>query len=279
MATTAEELATLEDIERRARANGAGAIELLDGAQVRREQPRVFAHAALRSPESGIVDAHALTQSYQAELEAHAGQVVTRTCVVGLARSRTGWSLETRGPDSAGSFTVQAEGVINAAGLEADRIAALAGLEIDRLGYRLHPCKGDYFSVVPALGALTETLVYPVPEPGGLGIHITMDLAGRFRLGPDVEYVAQPRYEVDPDKAGAFASAVCRYLPEIRAEHLAPDFAGVRPKLQGPDEPFRDFVIAEESSRGLPGLIDLIGIESPGLTAAGEIAERVADLV
>ena len=87
------------------------------------------------------------------------------------------------------------------------------------------------------------------------------------------------RYEVDPDKAGAFASAVCRYLPEIRAEHLAPDFAGVRPKLQGPDEPFRDFVIAEESSRGLPGLIDLIGIESPGLTAAGEIAERVADLV
>jgi L-2-hydroxyglutarate oxidase LhgO len=105
---------------------------------------------------------------------------------------------------------------------------------------------------------------------------VTLDLGGRFRLGPDVEYVEEPRYEVDAAKAEAFAAAAGRYLPEIRAEHLTPDFAGVRPKLQGPGEPFRDFVVEEAGQHGAPGLVNLLGIESPGLTAAGAIAERVA---
>jgi L-2-hydroxyglutarate oxidase LhgO len=112
--------------------------------------------------------------------------------------------------------------------------------------------------------------------PGGLGIHITLDMGGRFRLGPDVEYVQEPRYDVDPAKAEAFAESVRRYLPELRAEDLAPDFAGIRPKLQGPGEPFRDYVIEEASPHGAPGLWNLLGIESPGLTAASAIARRVA---
>ena len=169
--------------------------------------------------------------------------------------------------------------VVNAAGLDADRVAALAGIDLDAAGLRQHPCKGDYFAVAPGLGELTRGLVYPVPVRGGLGIHVTRDLGGRYRLGPDVEWIDAPRYDVAPEKASSFARAVAAYLPEIRSEHLAPDFAGVRPKLQAPGDPFRDFWLAEASELGAPRLVNLLGIESPGLTAAGALARRVAELV
>ncbi len=274
VATTAEEISTLENLVFRARENHAGAIELIDGAEVRRREPRVRALAALRSPESGIVDAHALLSSYQAEAESAGAQIVVQTEVVGLETVPGGWAVQTR--SMAGErFTVNAPFVVNAAGLEADHIAHLAGIDVDALGWRIHPCKGDYFAIAPSLGEVTDELVYPVPLPGGLGIHVTMDLGGRYRLGPDVEYVDQPSYEVDGGKAGRFAEAVARFLPEIRAEHLSPDFAGVRAKLQGPGDGFADFVVEEGTARGLPGLVSLIGIESPGLTSAGAIAEQV----
>jgi L-2-hydroxyglutarate oxidase LhgO len=122
-------------------------------------------------------------------------------------------------------------------------------------------------------------LIYPVPDQAGLGIHATLDLAGAVRFGPDTEYVATPDLGVDPEKSAPFARAISRYLPGIEPSWLRPDYAGIRPKLAGPGESFRDFVVAEESAAGAPGLIDCIGIESPGLTAAGAIAERVADLI
>jgi L-2-hydroxyglutarate oxidase LhgO len=150
---------------------------------------------------------------------------------------------------------------------------------VDALGYRIRPCKGDYFAVAPGAPLRLRGLVYPVPEEGGLGIHATLDLGGRLRLGPDVCFVDRPSYEVDPAKAARFAAAASRYLPGLRAAWLTPDGAGVRPKRAGPGEGFRDFVVAEESARGVPGLVDLVGIESPGLTAAPAIAERVADLL
>ena len=175
---------------------------------------------------------------------------------------------------------VRARGVVNAAGLEAQHIAALAGVDVRAAGYTAHPRKGDYFAVAPALGHLCERLIYPVPPAGGgLGIHVTVDLGGRFRLGPDASYVDSISYDVQAEKAESFAAAARLYLPELRAEHLSPDGAGVRPSLQGPGDPFRDFEIAEESGRGLAGLVNLIGIESPGLTAAGAIAEQVVKLV
>jgi L-2-hydroxyglutarate oxidase LhgO len=133
--------------------------------------------------------------------------------------------------------------------------------------------------VAPRLGPLTQHLVYPVPVPGGLGIHVTLDLGGRFRLGPDVEYVPEPHYAIDASKAEKFASAVRRYLPELETADLTPDFAGVRPKLQGPGEAFRDFVVEEGSPHGAPGLVNLLGIESPGLTASSALARRVAALL
>jgi L-2-hydroxyglutarate oxidase LhgO len=278
VATSPEELERLDALAERALENGAGAVELLSGQELARREPRVRALAALWSPESGIVDAHALVASYQAEAEAHGAQVVLRTTAVALQRTGDAWIVETESAEGE-RFSVRTPTVINAAGLSADRVAQSAGLDVDRLGWRIHPCKGDYFALVPSLGRLTERPVYPLPASGGLGIHMTPDLGGRYRLGPDAEYVDEPRYDVDPQKAEPFAEAVARYLPEIRAEHLTPDFAGVRPKLQRPDETFRDFVIEEGSAHGAPGLVNLIGIESPGLTAAGAIAERVADCV
>ena len=168
---------------------------------------------------------------------------------------------------------------MNAAGLSGDAVAELAGIDVDERGYRLHLCKGDYFSLAPGAPLGLTRLVYPVHTTAGLGIHATLDLGGRIRFGPDTTYVDSIHYDVDAGKAGSFAEAVGRYLPGIRTEWLSPDYAGVRPKLAGPGESFRDFVIAEESEAGLPGFVNLIGIESPGLTAAGAIAERVVELL
>jgi L-2-hydroxyglutarate oxidase LhgO len=278
VATSGEELEELEGLLARGLENGAGALEILAAGETRRREPRVRAMGALWSPESGIVDAPALVASYQAEAESLGAQVALRTRAVALAQEGAGWQVQTA--DAEGErFALRARRVVNAGGLRADRIASLAGLDVDRLGWRVHPAKGDYFAVAPALGRLTRHLVYPVPAPGGLGIHVTFDLGNRYRLGPDVEYVDRPRYDVDGAKAGCFARAVARYLPEIREELLTPDFAGVRPKLQKPRGPFRDFVVEEASRLGAPGLVNLIGIESPGLTAAGAIAEQVAELV
>jgi L-2-hydroxyglutarate oxidase LhgO len=169
--------------------------------------------------------------------------------------------------------------VVNAAGLQGDRIAQLAGIDLDARDYRLHLCKGDYFALAPSAPLRLSHLVYPVPAGAGLGVHATLDLGGRVRFGPDAHYVDQPSYVVDAAKAEEFARAVRRYLPEMRAEWLSPDYAGVRPKLSGPAEPFRDFVIEEESDAGCPGLVNCLGVESPGLTAAPAIAERVVGLL
>ena len=272
-------VSALDDIVARGRSNGAGDLEIVDAEALARAEPRVRARAALWSPESGIVDAQALLTSYLAELEAHGGTLVSHTRVIGLEpRASGGWRVDTQATDGE-RFGIDVARVVNAAGLEADAVAALAGIDIDAAGLRQYPCKGDYFAVAPGLGALTRHLVYPVPVRGGLGIHVTPDLGGRYRLGPDVEWVDAPRYDVDPAKAGRFAETVARYLPELRAEHLSPDFAGVRPKLQRPEDPFRDFWVEEASDLGAPGLVNLVGIESPGLTAAGALARRVAALV
>jgi L-2-hydroxyglutarate oxidase LhgO len=280
VATQASEVETLEGILERAQANGAPGLELVTAAHVNRAEPRVQAVAALWSPESGIVEAHGLMDSYQAEMEEHGGMAVFHTTVLGLAPpgGGRGWQVDTRTADGE-AYPVEVEWVVNAAGLSSDRIAELAGIDVDAAGLRIYPCKGDYFAVAPSLGQLTNHLVYPVPVKGGLGTHVTLDLGGRYRLGPDVEWVDELRYDVDPNKATEFAAAVQRYLPEIKAEHLTVDFAGIRPKLQKPQGEFRDFHVAEASELGAPRLINLSGIESPGLTAAGAIAKDVAAMI
>jgi L-2-hydroxyglutarate oxidase LhgO len=278
VATSADEIPVLERLQRAGLENGAPGLELVDGRAVAALEPAVRAVAGLRSPATGIVDAHALATSYAAEAEAGGAVIALHTEVVGAERAAPGYRLAVADSDG-GRTTLSCVAVVNAAGLGADRVAALPGIDVDARGYRLHYCKGDYFSVAPGAALRLERLVYPVPAGPGLGVHATLDLAGRMRFGPDAEFVPEPAYGVDPAKAEAFAEAARRYLPTLEAEWLSPDYAGVRPRLAGPGEGFRDFVIAEESDAGLPGWVNLIGIESPGLTAAHAIAERVATLL
>jgi L-2-hydroxyglutarate oxidase LhgO len=198
--------------------------------------------------------------------------------VTELSLTAGAWRLGALGPNG-DAQTLRCAAVVNAAGLESDRMAALAGMDVDAVGYRLRLCKGDYFALAAGAPLRIQRLVYPVPAGAGLGVHATLDLGGRVRFGPDATYVDDVSLGVDASKAGDFAEAIRRYLPSMQSEWLTPDYAGVRPKLSGPGEAFRDFVICEESAAGLPGLVNCIGIESPGLTAAPAIGERVASLL
>lgn len=278
VATDDEETARLEAIRTRGLENGAGALTMLTQAQVAALEPRVRAVAGLMSPETGIVDAHELMNSYLAEARDHGAELVLVTSVEGLGRINGDWRVDTR-TRGGETFSITAAHVVNAAGLGSDVVAALAGVDIDALGYRLHFCKGDYFALGPRLRGIASRLIYPVPVHAGLGVHITIDLGGKITAGPDTEYVDTVHYRVNPEKAARFGAALRRYLPEVRDDDLTPDYAGMRPKLQGPGEPVRDFVIEEASAHGAPALINLIGIESPGLTASGAIAERVLRLL
>lgn len=278
VAVESGELPALERILALGTANGAPGLELVDGDAVRRLEPAVRAVAALSSPATGIVDAHALSLSWLAEAEAHGAELALRHEVVSLEHDGAGWRVGVIEPDG-GRAVLSCAAVVNAAGLDSDRIAGLAGVDVDACGWRQHPCKGDWFALAPGAPLRVQRLVYPVPHGAGLGVHVTLDLGGRLLLGPDAEYVDAIRYDVDPRKADAFAAAAGRYLPGLRAEWLTPDQAGIRPKLAGPGEAFRDFVVEEGSALGKPGLVNLIGIESPGLTAAPAIAERVVELL
>jgi len=204
-----------------------------------------------------------------------------QTCalpILGIEKEDGGYRLTLSEGGRTESFT--SEYLVNAAGLGSDTVAALAGIDVDSAGYRLHYCKGSYFALAPAKSNIVSRLVYPVPAVDSLGVHAVVDLAGRVRFGPDVEYLKERRqdYRVDEARLTSFGEAVRRLIPAISNEDLSPDISGIRAKLQGEDQAFRDFVIVEEKNRGLLGLVNLIGIDSPGLTSAPAIAEYVARL-
>jgi len=277
VATNAREESVLDDLFARGRDNGVEGLERIDEREIARLEPAVVAKHALYSRETGIVDGQGFCLSLLAAAESNGAVLSVGRSVVSLDPRPFGWQMEVV---ASGEPTerIDAGLVVDAAGLDADRIAELAGLDVDRLGWRQHPCKGDYFSLAPGAHIPLERLIYPVPQQAGLGIHATLDLSGRIRFGPDAEYVGEIAFDVDPAKAHDFSIAVRRYLPGITESNLIPDYAGIRPKLAGPGEGFRDFVIEETSAHGASGFIALIGIESPGLTAALAIAESVAEL-
>lgn len=275
VATSAEEEPVLEDLQARGRANGVARLELLDGAACQALEPGIFARAALHSPDTGIVDGHGLCLSLLAAAESGGAVLALARTVEALEPRSFGWRVDVRG-EGGNTEQIDAGLVVDAAGLDADGVAELAGLPVDALGWRQHPCKGDYFSLAPGVKSLPQRLIYPVPQQAGLGIHATLDLAGRVRFGPDAEYVSSPGYEVDPAKSVIFREAAMRYWPALREAELVPDYAGIRPKLAAPGEAFRDFVVEETSAKGAAGFIACLGIESPGLTAALALAERVA---
>lgn len=279
IAAEPDELPKLEALTKVAQDNGAPGLVLLDRAEVNKREPHVRAEAALWSPETGIVDAHALVADYRAEAVSHGAELCLRTRVVAIEHSAGRYRIVTEQTASAEQADVLATNVINAAGLHASEIAALAGLPVEQLGYVQHLCKGDYFQVSARIGRMLSHLIYPMPVHAGLGVHLTFDTGGQLRAGPDTEYVSAPTYLIDAAKRSAFAAAVSRYLPMVTEDDFEPDYAGLRPKLQGPGQPFRDFVIEEASSHGLPHFVNLLGIESPGLTASEAIAEQVCSLL
>ena len=279
VATGDEQVGRLEGLREQGKANGVDDLEMLSRSRMRRLEPNVEGIAALLSPSSGVVDSYSLMRCLLGIAKESGAEVAYRSKVVGIERTSEGYELSVE--DGTGVFRFRTDVVVNSAGLHSDAVADLAGIDVDAAGYRLHYCKGEYFGVAAQKERLVERLVYPVPTPGagGVGIHTVLDIEGRMRLGPSARYVERIEYEVDESQQGPFHDSVKPFLPFIERGDLVPEMAGVRPKLEGPGEGFRDFVIKHESDRGLPGMINLIGIESPGLTGAPAIAERVGKMV
>jgi L-2-hydroxyglutarate oxidase LhgO len=243
---------------------------MLEREEVKRLEPNVEVEKALLTPSTGIVEPDELMNHFYNEVRNHNGVFVPGTQIMSIVR--TGDYYEIGGVSVNEKFTISTSTVINCAGLSSDAVASMTGLDIDKLGYRLHLAKGDYFRVSGK--PLVKMLVYPVPKGAGLGIHLTPDMAGGIRLGPNAYYVNSVSYNVESDEK-EFRDDVTRFVPSIAPREISPDSSGVRPKLQGPKDGFKDFVIRHEADRGLFGFINLIGIESPGLTAAPAIAELV----
>ena len=279
VATEDEEVGKLEELLDRGRRNGARGLKVLSKGEVNKLEPNIESIAAILSPSSGIIDSHTLMRCFISKAQEEGAKIAYKSNVIGIEKLSDGYQVMV--DNGSGSFLFKTEILINCGGLHADRIAQLGGIDINRAGYQLFYCKGEYFSVGNRKNRLIERLIYPVPQPssGGLGIHATLDLEGRMRLGPDAKYVDKIDYGIDESQKGLFYSSVKAFLPFIEIDDLEPEMAGIRPKLQGPGDDFRDFVIRHEQDRGLPGFINLIGIESPGLTSAPAIARYVENIV
>lgn len=282
VATCAEEEPELDRLLACAEANGVAGLRRASAAELAQQEPDVRASAALWSPNTGIVDTHALVRSLEQDALSHGAVVAYGHQYQGAEAAGAGYVIHCT--DAAGNGTaVTAATVVNCAGLEADLIAAGMGIDVDAAGYRQVFVKGSYFRLREGSAIHLQHLVYPVPNPAltGLGVHVTIDLAGGVRFGPDVEFLADRvlNYHVSPAGAQRFAQRAARYLPALRAEDLRPDQSGIRPRRVLPSGVVPDFVIAEESARGLPGWINLIGMESPGLTCCLAIAREVRALL
>ena len=282
VATRDEEIGQLETLAQRARENGVADLIWLSKKECKKLEPHVNAVAALLSPSTGIIDCRGVMRHFVSRAATNGVTFVYQTQVKRVHKKADGlYEIQVQYPD--GELDVFTTGyLINSAGLNSDRIAESMGIDIIARQYRQHYWKGEYFSVQwPAYRI--KRLVYPVPEPQmtGLGVHATIDLSGRVKLGPNATFLSDREidYTVDPKGRDKFYSSAEAYLPALRKEELAPEMAGIRPKLQKPGDPVRDFIISEESDYGLPGVVNLIGIESPGLTSCMAIAQYVKRLI
>lgn len=267
----------LEGLKARGEANGVPGLRMLDAAAVAAIEPDLKSVGGLLSPETGIFDTH----RYMALLERKASRRATIAygCeVVGVDKGRGGYTVRIADADGS-EYRFSSRVVVNAAGLGAERVARMAGIDTAAAGYTVHPCKGEYFRVGRWKGRGLRRLVYPPPTPISLGVHIVLDLHGGIKLGPNAFYVDTLDYAVDERHRREFYLGARAFLPSIEEGDLSPDISGIRPKLYREGEAARDFVIRHEADRGLYGLIDLIGIESPGLTASLAIGEMVSRMI
>lgn len=266
-----DEVERLQGIRDQAQRNGVP-LEWVGQEALKGRLPDVKVDAALLSPETGIVDSHALMLALLGELESAGGQLVRQAPVVRVSSDSDGHNLKVAG---ASPCLLKAQQVINAAGLDAVNLARRWEAMPEGAVPQSYYARGVYFTYSGRHPF--NSLIYPVPEPGGLGIHLTLDMAGQIRFGPDVEWVDKPDFTVDPARAQAFAESVQKWWPRLDASRLQPAYAGVRPKIAGPEAGFTDFRIDGEECHGLRGVVQLYGIESPGLTASLAIAKEVAE--
>jgi len=275
VATDETEIPLLTKVMAHAKANGVDDLELLDAKAARATEPAVSCVAAFHSPSTGLVDSHALLLSLQGEAEAHHATVALRSEVAsGRVHNTGGFTLEIAGDEP---MTLACEILINAAGLYAPGVARrLDGVPPDSIPQDYY-CRGVYFTLPGK--APFRCPVYPVPEHAGLGVHYTPDLAGQGRFGPDTEWIDGIDYTVDPKRGARFYAAIRKYWPGLPDGALQPGYAGIRPKISGPSEPAADFRIDDPERHGVAGLVNLFGIESPGLTSSLAIADHVAALV
>lgn len=272
VATEADEIPRLEDLQRKGQANGCTDLRLISAGEAIGLEPALSCVAALLSPSTGIIDSHGYMLALRGDLEEAGGAIAFRAPMMAARRGDDGFIVSAGGTDP---LDITCSLLVNAAGLHASAVAA----SIDALPPEAIPqtryAKGNYFML--AGRAPFSHLVYPAPHAHGLGVHLTMDLGGQARFGPDVEWVDQIDYTVNPGRVAGFAAAIRRYWPGMPRDALIPGYSGIRPKICGPDDPAADFRIDGPEVHGLSGLVNLFGIESPGLTASLAIAREVVD--
>jgi L-2-hydroxyglutarate oxidase LhgO len=280
VASMPDEAPKLDVILTRGQANGVEDLRRISGAEALAMEPALQCAAALHSPSTGIVDSHALMTSLLGDAENAGALIALRSPFAGATRDGGRWIFRTGGVEP---FEMQAQWIVNAAGLGAQAVArSITGLASETIP-KQHLAKGHYFSL--AAKAPFSHLIYPTPVHGGLGVHLTLDLGGQARFGPDVQWLAagtqelQLDYAVDPTRVAAFEADIRRYWPALPDGALLPAYSGVRPKLSGPGEQAADFMICGPQQHGCDGTVQLFGIESPGLTASMAIAESVSEIV
>jgi L-2-hydroxyglutarate oxidase LhgO len=271
VATEDPEVAKMEAILKQGLTNGVEGFRMIDADKARAMEPHLHCVAALHSPETGIIDSHSFMRALQGDLEDRGGAIAFNTTIERLIHTQAGWVVRYSG-SAGGELAVDA--VVNSAGLGAQPLARNTEDYPPARVPRLVMARGNYYGY--AGRPVFSRLIYPAPRiDGGLGTHVTLDLAGRMRFGPDVEWIDTEDYNVNPARAQSFYASIRRYWPGLPDNSLQPDYAGIRPKLTGPGEPAADFMIDTPAQHGLPGLVQLFGIESPGLTSSLSLADAV----
>jgi L-2-hydroxyglutarate oxidase LhgO len=278
VARTRDEQEKVERLFEQGTASGVPGLELIDKKRILEFEPAIDGASGMFSPSTGIFDTHTLMKRLELRA-AENGVTIGYNCEVrGVRHTTGGYEVRVRDVDGT-DVAMECSVLINAAGLGADTVAAMAGIDTEKPEYKIRYCKGEYFAVSNRHHGKISHLVYPAPTPISLGIHGVLGLGGGFKLGPSAFYVDAIDYSVDGAHRGDFYRSARTLFPFLEEQDLSPDMAGIRPKLQYGDEGFRDFLIRDEADKGLPGFINLIGIESPGLTSALAIARYVEQLL
>lgn len=282
IATNEKECNALESIFDNAAQCGVPNLRKADKSEIKRNLPGIKAVDALFSPDTGVFDTHGFMESLESDAVRQGADLIFYHEVKSIEKSESGFTVSGHDTDK-NNFSVEAGAVINAGGLDSDRLASIAGIDIEKEGYKLRYCRGHYYRLPFNEKYKFKHLIYPVPpkDNGLLGIHVTIDTAGGAKLGPDIEYLSEniQDYRIPPETKAEFFRSASRYIENLNETDLHPDTAGIRPRLAIAGTEFADFIISEESRFGLPGLINLAGIESPGLTSSLAIAEYVKSLL